>query len=420
MDIRRWIMSAARSLLGAWLLAATLALGTSSAHADVVSDWNVIAVNASGASGLDPLLQARAVAMTHAAIYDAVNAIERRYSVYAIEVDAPPGASAEAAAGAAAHGVLVQLFPAQQANFNAALLVLLSRLPSDRSTQDGVAVGKQVAAKMLALRESDRVGAKIAYTPATGPGKWQPTPPALLPGLGAHWGEVAPFMIKDAREFETAGPPPLDSPEYAKQVNEVKRVGGKVSMERSADQTAAAVFWTSLGAPPWSQVARQAAAQKGSDLVDTARMYAMLNMTATDAFIACWRIKYAHNFWRPIHAIRNAEVGSNPAILPDSAWEPLIITPPFPEYVSGHAAWAGASERVLQTFLGADRMSFTVVNAAVGITRRYQSLSQMAQEVNDARVWGGVHFRISDEHGFELGHAVADYGLKRYMLPIER
>jgi len=216
------------------------------------------------------------------------------------------------------------------------------------------------------------------------------------------------------------GPPPLDSAEYARQVNEVRRVGAKMSSKRTADQTAAAVFWTALAAPLWNQAARQAAAQKGSDLVDAARMFAMLNMTGTDALIACWRRKYAHNLWRPIHAIRNADISSNPAIAPDPYWEPLIVTSPFPEYVSGHAAWAGASERVLQAFFGADRMSLTVVNPAVGITRRYESFSQMAREVNDARVWGGVHYRISDEHGFELGRAGADHGLQNYMLPINR
>ncbi|MGH8771101.1 MAG: vanadium-dependent haloperoxidase, partial [Burkholderiales bacterium] len=179
-------------------------------------------------------------------------------------------------------------------------------------------------------------------------------------------------------------------------------------------------FWTALAAPLWNQAARQAAVQKGSSVVENARLFALLNMAGTDSFIPCWHLKFKHNFWRPIHAIRHAESADNRAVSADPAWEPLIVTPPFPEYVSGHTAWAGTSEKILQTFFGSDEINLTVTNPAVGITRRYSSFSQMAQEVNDARVWGGVHYRISDERGLELGRRVAEYCLKNFLLPISR
>jgi hypothetical protein len=390
------------------------------AQADVVTDWNQTAINAVVVSGAaSGAVQARTMAIVHAAIYDAVNAIDRRHTVYAVDVKAPPGASREAAVATAAYGVLSKLYWSQTPAFDVALEASLAALPDGQPKTDGMAVGKEVAEKCMAQRSKDGSNATVAYTPGTGPGVYQLTPPALAAVAVPHWGIVQPFMLKTANQFPLEGPPALTSAEFAKDFGEVKLLGAKNSQARTKDQTDAARFWTISGVVADNDTARQLSAHKGFGVVENARVFALLNMAGADAYIACWEAKYRYNFWRPVTAIRNADSVGNAALAADPNWEPLLPTPAHPEYPSGHAIYSGATERVLQEFFG-DKVNVSLTNPAVQSTRTYQSLSQMGKEVVDARVWGGIHYRTSDVHAAELGHKVAEYGIQNVLRPVEK
>jgi len=390
------------------------------AQADVVTDWNQTAINAVVVSGAaSGAVQARTMAIVHAAIYDAVNAIDRRHTVYAVDVKAPPGASREAAVATAAYGVLSKLYWSQTPAFDVALEASLAALPDGQPKTDGMAVGKEVAEKCMAQRSKDGSNATVAYTPGTGPGVYQLTPPALAAVAVPHWGTVQPFMLKTANQFPLEGPPALTSAEFAKDFAEVKLLGAKNSQARTKDQTDAARFWTISGVVADNDTARQLSAHKGFGVVENARVFALLNMAGADAYIACWEAKYRYNFWRPVTAIRNADSVGNAALAADPNWEPLLPTPAHPEYPSGHAIYSGATERVLQEFFG-DKVNVSLTNPAVQSTRTYQSLSQMGKEVVDARVWGGIHYRTSDVHAAELGHKVAEYGIQNVLRPVEK
>ncbi len=395
----------------------SVALSPQPAHADVVTDWNVTAVGAAQAAGAGGPVHSRNQALVHAAIYDAVNAIDRRHTPYAVDVKATPGASLEAAAAAAAYGVLTRLYWLQTPAFDVALEASLAAIPDGQAKADGMAIGREVAEKLMALRSRDGASASVAYTPKSGPGLYQLTPPAFGPPVLPHWGGVRPFLLKSGGQVQTPGPPAANSAEFAKDLNEVKLLGAKDSPARTRDQTDAARFWTISGVVTDNDVARQLSAQRGLGVVENARLFALLNMAGADAYIACWEAKYRYNHWRPVTAIRNAASAGNPGIMADPAWEPLAPTPAHPEYPAGHTCYAGATEHVLKAFFG-DKASFSLSNPAVRVTRNYQSLSQMGKEVEDARVWGGMHYRTAVVHGAELGQKVAEYGLKEYLRPV--
>jgi hypothetical protein len=386
---------------------------------DVVTSWNVTALNVTQTASTSAPLQFRALAITHAAIFDAVNAINRRYNPYVIDVKAPQSASVEAAAAAAAHSALSRLYPAQQTTLDAALKETLAKVPDGQSKEDGVKVGQAVAEKLIELRSKDGWDAKIDYKPGTGLGVWQPTPPGYAAAVLTQVGKMTPFTLKSANQIKIPAPLDFKSAAYIKDLNEVKTVGAKKSKTRGADQTAAAIFWTTQTASPWNAAARAAAATKNNGILENARLFALLNLAATDAYIAGYYIKYQYNVWRPITAIREASKIGSLALSADPKWEPLIITPPHPDYVSGHCVSTAAAERILQDFFGNDTVTVSeTFPPKVGVTRTYTSFSQMSKEVEDARVWGGVHTRTADVRGTELGHQVADYVFKTFLRPV--
>ena len=392
------------------------ALAAQTVRADVVTDWNQTAINASLAAGANGPTQSRNLALVHAAIFDAVNAIDRRHTVYAVDTKGRPDASLEAAAAAAAYGVLTRLYWLQTPVFEVALDASLVAIPDGVAKADGMAIGREVAEKFMALRSNDGSSASVTYTPKSGPGLYQLTPPAFASVVAPNWPGVKPFMLKSADQIRVPGPPAPNSVAFARDLNEVKQFGAKVSPVRTKDQTDAARFWTISGVVTDNNVARQLSAQKNLGIAENARLFALLNMAGADAYIACWEAKYRYNHWRPITAIRNADSAGNPAIAADPAWEPLAPTPAHPEYPAGHACYGAATEHILHAFFG-DKMSFGLTNPGVKVTRSYQSLSQMGKEIDDARVWGGMHYRTAVVDGAKLGHEVADYGLKNYLLP---
>jgi hypothetical protein len=407
--------SVAKKCQRAWAAAVVAALCLSgaigTARADAVLDWNATA--AALPIPAPPVL-ARIMAAMHGAVHDAINAIEPRYETYRFSIEAPAGASIDAAAASAAHGVLAALVPAQKAALDTALAQSLAKLGDERSKSDGVAVGKAAADRMLAWRAQDNFGAKAEDKPGTGAGVWQRTPPGLAAGALPQFGGVTPFVLTSADQFAAKGRPALASREFARDLDEVKRMGGRHSTERTADQTAVAVFWSGNEVPQLNAVARAASQTRKLSMHENARLFALLHTAAADALIVAFKIKYQDNAWRPISAIR----AGHGAVTADPTWESLLVTPPHPEYPSAHCIVAGAVAQVIREFFGSDEVKFSYVfPPGLGMMRSYTSLAQIEKEMEDARVFAGIHFRSTDEHSTELGRKVGAYAVANHLRP---
>ena len=390
-------------------LCLSVAVGT--ARADTVTDWNATAAALPIAA---PPVHARVMAAMHGAIYDAINSIEPRYETYRFPVEAPAGASKDAAVAAAAYSVLAALVPSQKATLDSALAQTLAKISDERSKADGILVGKTVAEGMLAWRAKDNFDVKAVDNPGTGAGVWQRTPPGFAPGVLPQMGGVTPFTLKSVDQFAAKGRPALTSKEFARDLAEIKSLGGRLSTERTADQTAAAVLWEGSELPPLNAVVRAASQSRKLSLHENARLFALTHMAIADALVVSFRIKYQEKAWRPITAIR-AGYGST---APDPNWESLLITPPHPEYPAAHCISAGAAAQVLRSLFGSDEVKFSYVfPPSIGITRSYTSLAQIEKEVEDARVFGGIHFRSTTEQSTDLGRRVGGYAVANYLRP---
>jgi hypothetical protein len=396
------------------LLAAASTIAPGKAAADVVIDWNVIAINATAAPP-NAILQSRVLAIVHAAVYDAVRGVDKKGAAYAVDVTAPAGTSVDAAAAAAAHGALVRLLPMQRPMLDAALNASLARIADGQGKTDGISIGTLIAEKSVALRQADGADAKVTFTPKTGPGHYQPTPPHHLPAILAHWGNVMPFVVRDRSGLAFNGPPAIDSSGFARDFEEIKSVGARNSTTRTADQTAAAIFWTVQTAVPWHAAARAVSAAKRLSIGENARLFALLSMATADSQIIGFDDKYKRPSWRPITAIRAAAKLDIPGLEGDSGWEPLTITPPHPDYPSAHCIFSGAAEAVLRAFFGSDEANVSVTGPGpFGVTRTYRTFSAMTQEVVDARVWSGIHFRTADRDGAEVGRKIGEIVMRDF------
>jgi hypothetical protein len=391
----------------ALLLAALAAACATTARADVVTEWNVIAI---GATAMPPnsILQTRTLAIVHAAIYDALRAVDRSGAAYAIDIALEGDTSIDAAVAAAAHATLVRLAPASKATLDAALGAALAKLGDTPARRNGANLGAQVGERVVALRGGDGADTKVAFDAKPGVAAWVPTPPLSLPGILPQWGAVTPFVLHDAGGIEWPGPPRPGSAGFARDYEESKSLGARHSSTRSADQTAAAIFWTVQTAVPWHAAARAVSAAKGLSISENARLFAVLSMATADSQIVAFAEKYRRPHWRPITAIRSGVAAdAAPALPRDANWEPLIGTPPHPEYPSAHAIFSGAAEAVLRVWLGGDDIDLSVTYPQVfGITRSWRRLSQITDEVGDARVWGGIHFRSADRDGIDVGRRI--------------
>jgi hypothetical protein len=400
-----------------WLAVIAIMANPVAARADMVTDWNQIALTATETAKAPPPVQTRAMAMVHAAIFDAVNAVGRRYTNYAIDVRPASGAAPEAAVAAAASGILERLYPQQKATIDTATAASLAKIPEGSAKTEGIRLGQEVAEKMFALRKDDGSAASSSYSFGSGAGVYQATPPMNANPVLPQWRNVKPFMLANAKQFPFAGPPKPESADFAKDLNEIKRLGSKASTERTNEQTAIAIHWAGSEVEPFNAVARTAAAAKGLDLVDSARLFALLNMAMADTLIAGFEAKYMFNHWRPITAIRNAELAKNPAISVDKSWDPLLVTPPHQEYPSAHCLGAGAAVVILQEIFGSDKLATSYVYPPLGVVRRWETFSQIGKEVEDARVWSGIHFRTSDEHATQVGRQIGEFAMKTYLRP---
>jgi membrane-associated phospholipid phosphatase len=389
---------------------------------DVVLQWNQIFLDTFKADRVLPLFFGREAAIVHAAIYDAVNDIDRSYAPFFADVKAPRGASLEAAAAQAAHDTMAALFPAHQATFDATLAADLAGIPPGRA-QLGVAVGQAVAQQILAWRSTDGSNAQVTYVPGTGPGVWQPTPPAFAPAVAPQWGQVTPFCIPSDAAFRPPDPPALTSAEYTAAFDEVKSLGAANSTTRTAEQSQIARFWygaagTFTATGYWDQIAQEVAQARGDSLVQNARLFALLNLAQADAYFAIWDAKYTYNFWRPVTAIRAADTDGNPDTAADPAWTPFLPTPAHPSYNSGHSGISGASAAILAAFFGSDAVPFSLSSDGLpGVTRSFASFSAAAQECSDSRVYAGIHWRFDVAVGQAMGNQIGNYIVTHCLLP---
>jgi PAP2 superfamily/RTX calcium-binding nonapeptide repeat (4 copies) len=383
--------------------------------ADMVIDWNNLALEAIRDSSTAPPVASRALAIAQTSVYDALNAIDRSSKPYAVDVVALPNTSREAAVAAAAHRVLEVLFASQESVLDAALTSSLAGIPDGPEENNGVALGLRVANQMLALRANDGANATVDYSSGAQPGDWQRTLPSFAAPLLPHWGGVTTFGIESASQFELPGPPDLSSSTYAAALNEVKELGSLNSTTRTVDQTDIAKFWANGGTtatPPGhlNMLAQTVSLQKGISLAENARLFAMLNVALADAAIACWDAKYDFDFWRPITAIRAADTDGNSETIADSTWLPLLNTPPFPGYTSGHSTFSGAATEVLKSFFGTDNISFTLDSEDESVAdRSYTSFTQAAEESAVSRLYGGIHFNFDNNDGLAVGYSIGRY-----------
>jgi hypothetical protein len=388
------------------------------ASADVVLDWNVIALKTSAAAPFNPPLETRNIAIVLAAMFDAVNSITGECPAYVVRLRAPRGASAEAADSAAAHVTLVTLYPEQQSVLDTAYTESLGRIPDRPGRSSGVHVGEAVAKRILSVRASDGAMAaiKAEYVPGQRPGDWVPTPPASLPALDPGWGRVRPFVLRHGSQFRPGPPPALHSRRYAHDFEEIKEIGSNTSATRRQEETDLARFWIATAAQNWNPVARQLSVALGLTLSQNARAFALLNLAGADAFIAAWDAKFAYNQWRPVTAIRAADMDRNPVTDADPLWTPLLVTPPFPDYIAGHTTYAGAAQAVLEHVFGEDPgVVITMTSAtAPGVTETYTTFKDIADGVVNARVWGGIHWRTSSVRGRIVGQDIGRYVARRF------
>ena len=398
----------------AWILAAAMMVAPAAHAGDVVTEWNQKAGAAVVEAKVYPFAGGRAMSMVHAAMFDAINSIEGRYSAYKVKVSAPAGSSAEAAGVAAAHAVLVKIFPEQKASFDAAYEASLAQIPEGSGKTAGIGVGEEVAGKILALRAADGADAPNIYRPSTAPGVYVPT---TLP-IGSQWGNVTPWVMERGSQFRPAAPPDLKSAEWARDYNEVKDLGGKKSTTRTAEQTEAARFWVIVGPQSWDSLVRQLAAAPGRTLVQNARLFALAEMAGADAYISVFDAKYAFNLWRPITAIRDGDLDGNDATSRDAGWEPLIDTPAHPEYPCAHCITSAAVRVVLESEFGSGAASLSMTSsAAPGVTHKWASIEEWASEVSEARIYGGIHYRNSTVVGKDMGKRIGELAVKNYLKP---
>jgi hypothetical protein len=391
------------------------------AEADAVTEWN--AIMQATVTG-NPLAQARSAAIVQLSVFEAVNAITGAYEPYLGTIIAPAGASPDAAAVAAAYRALVTLQPGSVAALDAARATSLAAIPDGVGKDAGIAVGEAAAAAMLLLRANDgaAVAGAVPYTPGTAPGDWQPTPPALAPAFLPGWGQVTPFGLEAGWQFRLPPPPMLESGIYARDYNEVKLVGNSsAGPELRSPGHADRVRWFAATSPVpiWNSAARQVSAAQGRTLSENARIFALLGMAISDSSIAVWDSKYFYNFWRPVTAIREGATDGNPKTDPDGAWSTYTPTPPYPSYPSGYAGLSGAARIVLERVLGTQEMAITLTNptnpTVANIVLNYTEWKQICDEIDDARVYGGIHFRFEQEAGRRLGKDVGHYILDNYL-----
>jgi hypothetical protein len=406
-------------------LLVSLCFGSVFATGDAVLDWNEIAVNTAIANGQSPFAQSRTAAIVQLAVFEAVNSITGEYRPYLRTITAPAGASADAAAVEGAYAVLFHYFSASRPALLIQRNASLAQIPEGQAKSDGIAVGDAAAQAMINLRANDGAAPPKFKTPGPRvPGEWQatqscPVVNGVASGIAFQWQDVTPFGIAKASDFLLPPPPTLTSNAYTKTYNEVMTVGGQNSFDRPSDRSDVALYYgVSSLSQVFNQAARQVAMEKSRSLTENARALALMNMAMNDALVASFFNKYHYNFWRPETAIHNGDTDGNSKTQADSGYESFILTPCFPSYPSNHGSATTAAAEVLKRIWGEAGHSITLFNPAIpNIVLRYSTFKEITDDVSDARVYGGIHFRTDQLAGGKLGRAIGAAVYKQNLRP---
>ena len=380
-----------------------------------VANWDAVGTQAFSAAALSPAEGHTIFAYVAIAVYDSVMAIKGGHEPFAVDVDAPANTSAEAAVAAAARRVLENYLPAQTGIVETAYAASLSGIPDGVAKTNGVTVGTAVADLLIVQRSDDGFRANVGYTPPNpaGPGDWVPT--AATPPIGSYLGRMRPFALRSADQFRPKGPPALGSKKWADEYNEVKTIGSNAATSpRTADQTAAARFWAEAPVQQARGSFRKFVLDRQLDVTDASRFMAMMSVTYADGLIACFDAKYLYERWRPITAIRAGDTDGNSATVGDPSWTPLLpATPNHPEYPSAHSCITPAAGLVISRFLNSQQIDFTIPSVAnpAAPARTFATPDALANEVSNARIWGGIHFRSAVEEGVKMSKRTADFVL---------
>src|SRR6478736_386030 len=406
--------------LSAFALLSALPL---SARADVVTDWNKNTVDEIRKLGLGPNPATRTLAIAHIAAYEAVNAVTKSHEPYHAALTPILPVSQPAAVVSAVYWALVLQFPNEKPTLDSLLTQSLSEIPDGEAKQHGLELGKDAALDIFALRIGDGASATAAYPGSADPGKWRPTPRAdlstPLAALEPWWRNVKPFALTSPAQLRPAAPPAITSAEFATAYLETKSLGKIDSTTRTADQTQIANFWKQPTHVPFNAIARSVSKAKEFSLEENARLFALLNITLADTRIAVWDAKYQYGYWRPITAINTDVDYGNATAVPDTTWLPLIETPNHPEYPSRHSVTDGKDRHLLAAVFGSDDVSFAVgSDSLTGTTRGFERFSDAEQENANSRIYGGIHYRFSNDAGIALGHQIADYVVANYLKPL--
>jgi len=402
-----------------WILIALLLTAPLTAAAgNVITDWDEKAVSIVQTGTVPPPPTAfRTIALLHVAMFDAVNSIEPRYKPYKIQLPAAPDTSKEAAAAAVAGEVLIKLAPDAAADIQSALTSYLATLPDGEGKSKGVELGQKVAAQILETRANDGASAPDAYRPKTKPGVYIPTPITV----GSQFPNVTPFAMTSPSQFRPKPPPSLRSEQWARDYNEIKDLGEKNSIRRTARQTEDARFWLLVGPRSTHSLPRQVAVASNMGVLDSARFMALVSIATMDAMIAVFDAKYKYEFWRPITAIRNGDIDGNPATERVATWQPIDMTPMHPEYPCAHCITSSAIAAVIETVLGTEEIPEVALTSpyAPGVTHRFTDLRAYTEEVANARIYAGFHYRFSTIAGREMGQKIGTFVVRSVMQPTQ-
>ncbi len=398
------------------LAAVALASLAQPVSADVISDWNENAVSFTMMNQMGPPPAERVIAMAQVAMFDAINSIERKYRPYLVQLPASPAASKEAAAAAAAGTVLAGINPAARAKIQPLLESYLAAIPDSGGKAEGIKLGETVAAKILEARANDGSAAPDTYRPRTTPGLYVPT----VSPLASQWPGVKPFALTSGSQFRPAAPIALDSAQWAADYNEIKELGSRSSAKRSARQTEDARFWLATGGSIYYPVVRGLVEAKKLGLIDSARLFALTAVARADAFLAVFDAKYHYEFWRPVTAIRNGDVDGNAATTRDAAWQPIDATPMHPEYPCAHCILAASIAGVVEAEFGTPEIPevSTTSQTAPGVIHRWTNVRALTDEVSQARVSAGFHYRFSTKVAEDMGYKIGAYVVKNVMQPV--
>jgi hypothetical protein len=399
------------------ILAAVALIGlTPAASADVITDWNERAVAFVVARNMGPPPAERVLAMTHAAMFDAVNSIERKYRPYVAQLPADATVSREAAAAAAAGTILTSFGPQLQAEMKAALATYLETIPDSVAKMDGIRLGEAVAAKILDARKDDGAAAPDSYRTSTAPGAYVPTAATWAP----QWPGVKPFAMTSASQFRPVPPIALTSKEWATDYNEIKALGRFDSKTRTPQQTEAARFWLEVAGTVYYPLVRSVATAKKLSVIDNARLFALTAMARADGLIAVFDAKYHYGFWRPLTAVRHGDNDNNPTTERDATWRPIAETPMHPEYPCAHCVAAASMCAVLEAVIGTAEIPEVAMSSttAPGVTRRWTNLRDFVAEVSNARVWAGFHYRFSARVAEDMGRKIGEHTVKNFLQPV--